>query len=102
LSSLEKLGGYDFEFIAPGHGDVMGRGKRVVELLRAHRMARENKVLSCIAEGATVDELTPRVYDDVPAERHEWAKLTLTAHLIKLEREGRISQKAGIFRIRRG
>jgi glyoxylase-like metal-dependent hydrolase (beta-lactamase superfamily II) len=102
MSSLEKLGGYDFEFIAPGHGDVMGRGKRVIELLRAHRLARENKVLSCIGDGATLDELTPRVYDDVPADRHEWAKLTLTAHLIKLEREGRISQQAGIFRIRRG
>ena len=102
MASLEKLGGYDFEFIAPGHGDVMARGKRVIELLRAHRVAREDKVLRCIADGATLDELTPKVYDDVPADRHEWARLTLTAHLIKLEREGRISQQAGIYRTARG
>lgn len=102
MSSLEKLGGYDFESIAPGHGDVMGHGKRVVELLRTHRLARESKVLSCIGEGATLDELTPRVYDDVPADRHEWARLTLTAHLIKLERENRIGRQGAVFRIRRG
>ncbi len=102
MSSLAKLGDYDFELIAPGHGDVLERGKRVIELLRAHRLAREDKVLRCIGEGATLDELTPEVYDDVPAERHTWARLTLTAHLIKLEREGRISERAGVFRIARG
>ena len=101
LGSLEKLRSYAFERIAPGHGDVLERGKRVIDLLYAHRMARESKVLRCIGEGATLDELTPTVYDDVSAERHEWAKLTLRAHLIKLEREGRISERAGVFRIER-
>lgn len=102
LCSLEKLGAYDFERIAPGHGEILERGKRVIELLRAHRLMRESKVLRCIGAGATLDELTPRVYDDVPAERHGWAKLTLQAHLIKLEREGRISERGGVFRTERG
>jgi glyoxylase-like metal-dependent hydrolase (beta-lactamase superfamily II) len=102
LDSLEKLGGYDFERIAPGHGEVLERGKEVIEQLRAHRLARESKVLRSIGAGATLDELIPRVYDDVPVERHEWAKLTLRAHLIKLEREGRICERGGVFRIERG
>jgi glyoxylase-like metal-dependent hydrolase (beta-lactamase superfamily II) len=102
LNSLEKLGGYDFERIAPGHGEILECGKRVVELLRAHRLARESKVLRYIGAGATLEELTPRVYDDVPSERHGWAKLTLQAHLIKLEREGRICERAGVFRIQSG
>jgi glyoxylase-like metal-dependent hydrolase (beta-lactamase superfamily II) len=102
LCSLEKLGGYDFERIAPGHGEILERGKSVIEHLRAHRLARESKVLSSIGEGATLDELTPKVYDDVPVERHEWAKLTLRAHLIKLEREGRISEHSGVFRTEGG
>jgi len=29
------------------------------------------------------------VYDDVDPAMHEWAKLSLLAHLIKLESEGR-------------
>jgi hypothetical protein len=43
--------------------------------------------------------LTPAVYDDVPAERHAWAKLTLEAHLIKLVRDGRLDRHDGVWRI---
>jgi glyoxylase-like metal-dependent hydrolase (beta-lactamase superfamily II) len=102
LDSLVKLASYDFERIAPGHGELLSHGKQVIEDLRAHRLARERKVLQAIGAGATLDDLTPKVYDDVPAERHEWAKLTLRAHLIKLEREGRIVERSGVFRIERG
>jgi glyoxylase-like metal-dependent hydrolase (beta-lactamase superfamily II) len=102
INSLDKLGAYDFDRIAPGHGDVMTRGKRVIEMLRAHRMAREDKVLRCLADGAaSIDRLTPAVYDDVPVDRHQWAKLTLEAHLIKLVSEGRVIEHDGIWR-RRG
>jgi glyoxylase-like metal-dependent hydrolase (beta-lactamase superfamily II) len=100
LHSLEKLAAYDFEFIAPGHGEILPRGKRVIEMLHAHRVMRENKVLRCLGEGdATLEQLTPRVYDDVPVERHEWARLTLSAHLIKLARDGRAREHAGVWRL---
>jgi glyoxylase-like metal-dependent hydrolase (beta-lactamase superfamily II) len=103
LHSIEKLMGYDFERIAPGHGGVMGRGKRILELLRAHRLAREDKVLRSMTTlgAATLDQLTPTVYDDVPAERHTWAKLTLEAHLIKLARDGRVIEHEGTWRATR-
>jgi len=105
LNSLDKLAGHDFERIAPGHGDVMQHGKTVVQMLRAHRMAREDKVLRCLSSGAgaaTLDGLMPIVYDDVPAERHPWARFTLEAHLIKLAREGRIGERNGVWRVLRG
>jgi glyoxylase-like metal-dependent hydrolase (beta-lactamase superfamily II) len=102
MSSLEKLGAYDFEGIAPGHGDVMAAGKAVIEALHAHRVARENKVLRCLRDAATLGTLVPKVYDDVPPERHEWAKLTLQAHLIKLAREGRVVEQAGVWLAARG
>jgi glyoxylase-like metal-dependent hydrolase (beta-lactamase superfamily II) len=103
LHSLEKLAAYDFEFIAPGHGEIMPRGKRMIELLHAHRMMRESKVLRCLGDGAaSLAHLTSRVYDDVPAERHEWARLTLLAHLIKLAREDRVVERAGTWRIAAG
>jgi glyoxylase-like metal-dependent hydrolase (beta-lactamase superfamily II) len=107
LNSLDKLAAYDFERIAPGHGGVMEHGKLVLERLHAHRMAREQKVLHCLggkheSEGLTLDRLTAAVYDDVPAERHSWAKLTLEAHLIKLVREGRIRERSGVWRVHRG
>ena len=100
LHSLDKLRSHDFERIAPGHGTVIERGKDALASLRAHRLAREEKVLRSLSRlaAATVDELTPVVYDDVAVERHRWARLTLEAHLIKLARERRASEHDGVWR----
>ncbi len=100
LDSIDKLFAYDFERIAPGHGDLMDQGKKVLEALRAHRLAREAKVLRNLErlQAASLDALIPEVYDDVPADRHSWARLTLQAHLIKLARQGRVSELNGIWR----
>ena len=101
LHSLDKLHSHDFEHIAPGHGGVMERGKEILAALRAHRLAREEKVLGSLRRlaAATLDELTPVVYDDVAAERHRWARLTLEAHLIKLAREHRAAERDGLWRL---
>jgi glyoxylase-like metal-dependent hydrolase (beta-lactamase superfamily II) len=103
LHSLEKLKSHDFERIAPGHGGVMERGKEVLAALRDHRLAREDKVLRSLSRlgEATLDELTPVVYDDVAVERHRWARLTLEAHLIKLARESRAGERNGVWRLSR-
>jgi glyoxylase-like metal-dependent hydrolase (beta-lactamase superfamily II) len=101
LHSLDKLQSHDFERIAPGHGGVMERGKEILTDLRAHRLAREEKVLGGLRRltAATLDDLTAVVYDDVAVERHRWARLTLEAHLIKLAREHRASERDGLWRL---
>jgi hydroxyacylglutathione hydrolase len=76
----------------------MNRGKRVLSMLRAHRLARERKVLERLTAPATLDSLTPDVYDDVPKDRHPWARFTLEAHLIKLRREGKVAHADGLWR----
>lgn len=100
LDSLHKLHAYDFERVAPGHGGIMERGKEILHALRAHRLAREEKVLRSLQRlgEATLDALTPVVYDDVAATRHPWARLTLEAHLIKLARENRVGERSGVWR----
>ena len=69
--------------------------------MRAHRLAREEKVLRSLRReaGASLDQLTPVVYDDVAIERHRWARLTLEAHLIKLACECRASERDGLWRL---
>jgi glyoxylase-like metal-dependent hydrolase (beta-lactamase superfamily II) len=102
LASIDKLFAFDIEKIAPGHGDLMEQGKSVLLALRAHRLGREAKVLRRMAkltEAATLDSLTPLVYDDVPADRHPWARLTLEAHLIKLKGEGKVGDLNGMWRL---
>ncbi len=100
LASLAKLEDLAFERIAPGHGGVVERGKRALGVLRAHRIARENKVLVCLERvgPCTLGALTALVYDDVPGERHGFAQFTLEAHLLKLAREGRAWFEDGRWR----
>ena len=70
-------------------------------MLRAHRLARESQGAALSgdgANGASIDALTPAVYDDVPSDRHAWAKFTLRAHLIKLARDGKVIEHDGVWR----
>ena len=100
FESLDKLLPLAFERIAPGHGQLMDDGKRVIGALRAHRVARELKALRRLqdAGSSSIAALTPSVYDDVPADRHVWARMTLEAHLIKLQREGRVARQGDQWR----
>ena len=91
LDSIGKLEALEFDRIAPGHGGVIGQGKTMLSMLRKHRLMREAKVVAALSSlgPADLESLTPCVYDDVPADRHGWARLTLEAHLLKLQHEGR-------------
>ncbi len=97
LSSLRLLLAEEIEYIAPGHGFLMGKPHEMVERVLVHRLARENKVLAqLVAHGpATLDDLVPHVYDDVPARMHPVASRSLLAHLIKLHDEGRAAEAGG-------
>jgi glyoxylase-like metal-dependent hydrolase (beta-lactamase superfamily II) len=101
MDSLEKLFSQEFDRIAPGHGELIGDGKQALQALRRHRLDREKKVLARLDPlgEASIEVLTPAVYDDVPADRHAWARLTLLAHLLKLQRDGRVVEEHGIWRV---
>jgi glyoxylase-like metal-dependent hydrolase (beta-lactamase superfamily II) len=90
IESLQLLLKYPLKFIAPGHGDVMEDSAAVIEWLVNHRLQRENKVLTNLKSlaRASMDDLVAQVYDDVDVSLHQMAKLSLQAHLIKLETEG--------------
>ena len=92
LASLERLLAEDIGIIAPGHGYLIGAAHKEVRRLLAHRRAREQKVLGALARRgpASLEDLLPLVYDDVPARIHRVAARSLTAHLDKLAAEGAV------------
>ena len=92
IDSLEKLKALGIETIAPGHGETMRDANAVVDWIVSHRMFREKKVVDAITElnRCTIDELLPKVYDDVGSHLHGIAKSSLEAHLIKLIEEKNI------------
>ena len=91
LRSLRRLKVLGLSKLAPGHGDLLESPDAVVDWIIDHRLEREAKVVAKLAErpGATVGDLLPKVYDDVPAEIHPVAERSLLAHLIKLREDGR-------------
>jgi glyoxylase-like metal-dependent hydrolase (beta-lactamase superfamily II) len=92
LRSLEKLLDEDIAILAPGHGYLIGEPKKELRRLIAHRLAREEKVVNALVRigPASVEELLPLVYDDVPVRIHRVAARSLTAHLDKLAADGAV------------
>ncbi|HEX2197033.1 MAG TPA: MBL fold metallo-hydrolase [Burkholderiales bacterium] len=99
LASLERLLAEDLAILAPGHGYLIGEPQREVRRLMQHRMKREEKVIGALRRlgEASVEELVPLAYDDVPARMHGWAARSLTAHLHKLVADGAVRAKAERF-----
>ena len=95
IASLRRLLDYPVKCVAPGHGELIPDCPREVEKLIRHRLMREVKVAAALDESSSsLDHLVVRVYDDVDPMMHEWAKLSLLAHLIKLEDEDRATRSA--------
>ena len=102
LASLRQLISEDIDYLAPGHGFLIGNPDEAVERLLIHRQQRENKVLTALkrASGpASVEDLVPGAYDDTPARLHGVAARSLLAHLQKLASEGRAAESDGKWRL---
>ena len=102
FASLDLLLAEDLAILAPGHGYLIGRPHKEVRRLIAHRLAREAKVIAAMRKlgAATLDELVPEVYADVPARLHPVAARSLSAHLEKLAAETRALQESGRWCLR--
>lgn len=90
IASLRLLLDYPLRAIAPGHGEVIPDSEAEIQHLVNHRLAREAKVRDGLRRvgPCDLDTLVAVVYDDVDPALHPWAKLSMEAHLIKLQREG--------------
>ena len=99
FASLEKLLRIELAAFAPGHGRVIETPHDEVRRLIAHRLKREQKVADALKRRnpATIDELVPLTYDDVPERLHPVARRSLHAHLIKLGREGKAREQGGVW-----
>ncbi len=101
LASLKKLLDHDIHVVAPGHGDLMHQPRQAIEQTISHRMKREHKVVSALADqpDSSAAQLVTRVYDDTPAFLHPIAEFSLLAHLIKLVEDGVASCQDNRYRL---
>jgi glyoxylase-like metal-dependent hydrolase (beta-lactamase superfamily II) len=102
LASLTRLSALPSRLLAPGHGELVRDPARRLAEVRQHRLEREAQVLGALgAEALTVPELRARVYPELHPAAHpeltEMAERSLQAHLIKLQREGRVLERGGRY-----
>jgi glyoxylase-like metal-dependent hydrolase (beta-lactamase superfamily II) len=90
LASLHTMLELHPRTIYPGHGPVVPDAPAKLHEYLAHRAEREEQVLGGLAAGdRRVAELVARIYEGYPPEVHALAARSVTAHLQKLQREGR-------------
>ena len=99
LEQLQRLAELDAAVALPAHGEPIAAatgGPSPTVLFRhyvAHRLGREAKVVAALGgagpAGASLSALVPVVYADTPVVAWPIARMSLEAHLLKLEKEGR-------------
>ncbi|MFO0681772.1 MAG: MBL fold metallo-hydrolase [Sandaracinus sp.] len=100
LASLERMQTLGAERLIPAHGDTLG--PEVLPRYVAHRRAREEKIARALAQlgAGTIDEIVPIAYADTPPSVWPIARLSTEAHLIHLERQGRVVGEGGRWAVR--
>ncbi len=95
VASMALLKDYEIETIAPAHGHLMGGARRVFDTLIEHRQVREERVLATLLRvgQSSLDNLVAEVYSDIDPALYKVAKLSLWAHLLKLERESKARKR---------
>ncbi len=95
LNSLERLLALGPQRIYPAHGPFIEDGRAKIRQYIDHRNDREGQIVEALGAlgPSAVREVVKRVYTDVPEVLHGAAALSVTSHLLKLEREGRAAHE---------
>ena len=91
IRSLQTLRALNPRRIHPAHGPTRDDAVALIDEYIAHRLDRERQVLEAYAAGArTIGEMRRRIYSDLDPRLEPAADAQLTAHIIKLNEEGKI------------
>lgn len=95
LASVERVIALAPRRMFPAHGAVIEDPAAVLRECISHRHEREQQVLQALGDGlTTADELVTRIYPGIRPAIGPFARDTIVAHLLKLERDGRVRRDA--------
>jgi glyoxylase-like metal-dependent hydrolase (beta-lactamase superfamily II) len=100
VDSLERVLALDPARMYPAHGPVIDEAAPVLRAYIEHRREREAQVLDALRRGDTSAEaITARIYRSLNTQLMPLACESVTAHLRKLQREGRARPDGGVWHI---
>jgi glyoxylase-like metal-dependent hydrolase (beta-lactamase superfamily II) len=95
LASLQRVLALQPLKLLPAHGPVIDDPEALLRSYIAHRHEREEQVLAALRAGDTsVDAIVKRLYVPLAVPLVPMARESVTAHLLKLEKEGRVRRVA--------
>jgi glyoxylase-like metal-dependent hydrolase (beta-lactamase superfamily II) len=98
LASLEKLLGREDRRYLPAHGAPVEEPRKLVRGMILHRRQREAQVLAALEPGrAQVADMVIAMYRAVDPRLHPAAARSVLAHLIDLERRGRVRGEGDLW-----
>jgi glyoxylase-like metal-dependent hydrolase (beta-lactamase superfamily II) len=94
INSLKRLQSLEITEIVPAHGLIISNPEQKLSDYIRHRMERERQVLSLLEryhpQGLDIPTLVQHIYANIDSQLHRLAAQSVEAHLLKLEREGRV------------
>ncbi len=99
LASLEKLMRRDDKVYHSAHGDAITKPQQLVRGMIGHRRQRENQIIRLLGESARpVSGFIPDMYKGLDERLIPAAEMSVTAHLIDLEKRGLVAQEGETWR----
>ena len=91
MASLQLLQERDDTVYYPAHGEAVTNPRQLVRGMIGHRRQRENQILRLLGEAsASIPDMVPQMYKGVDQLLWPAAGRSVLAHLIDLERRGRV------------
>ncbi|GMM93464.1 MBL fold metallo-hydrolase [Qipengyuania sp. MTN3-11] len=98
MKSLDLLYEREDRIYYPAHGPAVEKPRQLVRGMIGHRRQRENQILRLLGEApGTAADLVPQMYKGLDPRLTKAAQLSVTAHLIDLERRGLAGRKEEVW-----
>jgi glyoxylase-like metal-dependent hydrolase (beta-lactamase superfamily II) len=100
MASLRKLRARDDAILWPTHGGPVREPAPFLDAYIEHRLEREAQILACLYDDIhTIPDMVARIYAKIDKRLHPAAARSVLAHLIQLEREGKVAAAGGKYRL---
>ncbi len=99
MASLDKLQNREDRVYYSAHGEPITRPRQLVRGMIGHRRQRENQIIRLLGERARpVGDFIPEMYKGLDERLIPAAEMSVTAHLIDLEKRGLAARDGEIWR----